>query len=240
MLELQIGRFLGRLHANVQNDYFGRIRRRDAQDTEEESYSWQETFTVLLEALLWEAQSAGLDLPYEEIRSYLSRAISSFLFDDVDVPSLIWLTGSEEDVYIALPSSLLPPPSAAFSSSSSTVPTLTTAGGIAAILPNVTHAVWGDPLLETFFLPPAPSPVLKEAYTKSGGSDTLVFPRQRTKRMWYDLLLGLIVLRERDGFGASALEGEAGAQDEDRQRLIKWALDLIQNTITTLSTAPTY
>ncbi|PPQ86486.1 hypothetical protein CVT26_012080, partial [Gymnopilus dilepis] len=224
LIELQIGRFLGRLHANVQNDYFGRVRAPNwdlnlkpaalaraqvfapATQEEEESYSWQETFTALLEALLWEAESTGaVDLPYEAIRGYLSRAISSFLFDDVEVPSLVWLTGSEEDVYVAVD------PVSSTSSASSSESTRTTSSdsnsnpdkdtgsapppqtpptsSIAAILPNLTHALWGDPLLETFFHPPSPTPALKEAYTQSGGQELILFPRQRTKRLWYDLLL---------------------------------------------------
>jgi hypothetical protein len=41
-----------------------------------------------------------VDLPYEEIRQYLLRAVGVFLLDDVDVPPLVWFTASEDDIYV--------------------------------------------------------------------------------------------------------------------------------------------
>ncbi|PPQ80511.1 hypothetical protein CVT25_001541 [Psilocybe cyanescens] len=215
LVDLQIGRFLGQLHSGVQNDWFGPMRLDVPSDP---SYSWQETFTLLLETLLSEFQSSGVDFPYEEIRGHLSRAIGFFLFDDVEAPSLIWFTGSEDDIYIALPSRTAP-----------------TTRGIAAILPNVAHAIWGDPLLESFFLPPAPSSAVQEGYLASGGKETIVVPRQKTKRIWYSLFLGLIILRERSHKGCvDDPAPDASNVDKD------WAMGLILKSIKALSDAPCY
>ena len=216
LIDLQIGKFLGQLHSGVQNDWFGLPQLKEPNDP---SYSWQEVFTLLLETLLSECQSSEVDLPYENLRRYLSRAIGFFLFDDVDVPSLIWLTGSEDDIYIFSPSQVQTSPNGKKS-------------GIAAILPNVAHALWGDPLLETFFLPPAPSTAVLEGYTGSGGGYLNIFPRQKTKRMWYTVFLALVVLRERE---STDPEIDAGGMPSR-----EWAIDLIQNVVLTLKDSPCY
>ena len=216
LIDLQIGKFLGQLHSGVQNDWFGLPQ---LDEPKEPSYNWQEQFTFLLETLLSECQSHEVDLPYEEIRGYLSRAIGFFLFDDVDVPSLVWLTGSEDDIYIFAPSQVQTSPNGKKS-------------GIAAILPNVAHALWGDPLLETFFLPPAPSPAVLEGYIGSGGGHLNAFPRQKTKRMWYTMFLALVVLRER-----LATDSEISASGIPSR---EWAVDLIQDVILTLKDSPCY
>ncbi|KAF4610336.1 hypothetical protein D9613_010639 [Agrocybe pediades] len=210
-VDLQIGRLLGQLHGNVQNDWFGvpLLGSPDAP-SDDAGYSWQETFTGLLESLLSEFEGKGRkDLPYQEIRGYLSRAIGSFLFDDADTPSLIWFTGSEDDIYISTESK-------------------SSSNGIAAILPNVGHALWGDPLLESFFLPPNPSAAFQEGYLASGGKQTIVFPRQKTKRLWYSLFLGLVVLRERSGSDGTSSTNESAA------------LELIKQSVRALSSAPNY
>jgi hypothetical protein len=203
LVELQLGKYLGQLHSGAQNDWFGiPLAQGDPPDP---SYSWQETFTLLLETLLSECQDATgvqLGLPYEEIRRYLSRAIGFFLFDDVEVPSLVWLTGSEHEVY------------------------LSSEKEVVVILPSVAHALWGDPLLENFFLPPAPSKVFLEAYTASGGEPLLAFPRQKTKRLWYSVFMALVVLREH---GWRHVSGKA-----------KEVVDLLQKSVAALENAPCY
>lgn len=210
-VDLQIGRFLGQLHSGVQNNWFGLPR---LVAPRKPSYSWQETFTLLLETLLSEFQSAGVDLPYEDIRRYLSRAIGFFLFDDVEVPSLIWLTGSEDDIYISLPSH-----------------PATKTRGIAAILPTAAHALWGDPLLESLFLPPAPSKAALEGYLGSGGSQLTAFPRQKTKRLWYTLFLALLVLKERR---------LPGLPNGDSEVTESWALDVVRESTERLANAACY
>ena len=203
LVELQLGKYLGQLHSGVQNDWFGiPLAQGEPVDA---SYSWQETFTLLLESLLSECQDMTgdeLGLPYEDIRRYLSRAIGFFLFDDVEVPSLVWLTGSEHDIYLSSEKEVI------------------------AILPSVAHALWGDPLLESFFLPPAPSKLFLEAYTASGGEPLLAFSRQKTKRLWYSVFLALVVLRE----------------DCWRHRLGKAieVVHLLQKSVAALENAPCY
>ncbi|KAF9479838.1 hypothetical protein BDN70DRAFT_665096 [Pholiota conissans] len=210
-VDLEIGRFLGQLHSGVQNDWFG-LPHLDAPP--EPSYSWQETFTHLLETLLSEFQAAGVELPYEEIRQYLSRAIAFFLFDDVEVPSLIWLTGSEDDIYISLPSH-----------------PATKTRGIVAILPTAAHALWGDPLLESFFIPPAPSQGVLEGYVGSGGTHLTLFPRQKTKRLWYTVFLALLALKERR---------LGGVPVDDSEVTERWALDIVKDSTKLLANAPCY
>jgi len=63
---------------------------------------------------------------------------------------------------------------------------------LALLLLSFAHLLYGDPLLERAFSPSeAPSNALLEGY---GAPPPIVFPHQRTKRMWYDLYLGLVVL----------------------------------------------
>ncbi|KAF8816448.1 hypothetical protein BYT27DRAFT_7221475 [Phlegmacium glaucopus] len=220
LIDLQIGKCLGQLHSGVQNDWYGLPQ---LEAPEDPSYSWQESFTLLFETLLGELETASVKLPYEEIRRYLSRAIGSFLFDDVEVPSLIWFTGSDHDVYVSLP-----------------VDRAAGAGvcEIIAILPNIAHALWGDPLLETFFLPPNPSTAMLEAYSESGGGPLTVFPRQKTKRTWYTLFLALVVLKQRGYTINIGAEGfETFPMTEINQA---WVTDTILKSIKSLRDAPTY
>ncbi|KAF9074753.1 hypothetical protein BDP27DRAFT_1316785 [Rhodocollybia butyracea] len=195
-IDLTIGQLLGQLHSGVQNDWFGRPT---TSQPEEPSYSWGQTFIELLEPLLERAHEAEIDLgtPYEELQRFLSRAIAFSLFDDVDVPSLIWFTG-ESDPAIQ----------------------------VGAILPNLGHALWGDRLLETFFLPPAPSEAVKEGYVGGGGEPLLTFPRQKTKRLWYTVFLALVVLFERDGLQV----------DETKS----WALGTLKHCTKALKDAPIF
>lgn len=310
LIDLQLGEFLGQLHSGVQNDWFGlptSVEESDAPpplptfnfatlgdavrnaegESEGPSYSWQETFTSSLEELLQEVQDNAnndfddiKDLPYEEIRIHLSRAIGSFLFDDVEIPSLIWFTGSEDDIFVSFESpsspeasvpSKLPttsvspksrhrqrqslslssgglPLSNSFASfdghntstapntvgtsvTSQTAPESLPSLRIAAILPNVGQAIWGDPLLETFFLPhpqsadtnsPArPSRALLEGYKGGGGRPLTIFPRQKTKRIWYTMLLCLVLIVEKS---------------EKRA----WAVQSLKENVAELKGAPTY
>ena len=87
LLDLRTGAYLKQLHERVQNDWFGQ----PAQSAEQ-LYSWQEAFTLLVECVIDDARSEGVELPYQNIRQYLSRAIGFYLFDDCEVPSLIAFT----------------------------------------------------------------------------------------------------------------------------------------------------
>ncbi|KAK0495642.1 hypothetical protein EDD18DRAFT_1354150 [Armillaria luteobubalina] len=198
LLDLTLGKFLGQLHSGVMNEWYGLPL---VGDPPEPSYSWQETFTSTLEALLTETEFKSCELPFEDIRRYLSRAIAFFLFDDVEVPSLVWFTGSDDDIYISLNEADV---------------------SIAAILPNVAHAIWGDPLLESFFIS-GMSEALLEGYKDGGGETLVVFSRQKTKRLWYTLFLALVVLTERNG--------SAGPRE-------RWAKETIMQCADSLKDAP--
>ena len=220
MIDLQIGNYLGQLHSNVQNDWFGLPQ---LETPEDPSYSWQETFTLLFEKLLSELEAAAtVQLPFEAIRRYFSRAIGSFLFDDVEVPSLVWFTGSDHDVYISLPAD----PAAEIR-------------GVVAIMPNFAHALWGDPLLETFFLPPNPSTAMLEGYLQSGGRPLTIFLRQMTKRAWYTLFLALVVLKQRAyTINIGAYDRKSGVSTAEVNQ--GWITETILKTIEFLRNAPTY
>ncbi|TFK69984.1 hypothetical protein BDN72DRAFT_959114 [Pluteus cervinus] len=217
-VELLLGKLLGQLHSGVQNDWYGLPSTEEPKDP---SYSWQETFTLILEELLEDSEKSGdfEFIPFPELRAHLSRAIGSFLFDDVEVPSLVWFTGSEDDIYLTLPSTT---PSSTPDGSSTHPPM------IAAILPNVAHALWGDPLLESIFLPPHPSDPLKDGYKFGGGSPLLLFERQKTKRIWYTIFLTLLVVRERRGMAVTV------------QSKKEWAIATLKQCVQDLKDAPTY
>jgi hypothetical protein len=221
LIDLQIGKYLGQLHSNVQNDWFGLPQLETPGDP---SYSWQETFILLFETLLSELETAEtVQLPYEEIRRYFSRAIGSFLFEDVEFPSLIWFTGSDHDVYVSLPAD----------------PAADSIRGVVAILPNFAHALWGDPLLESFFLPPNPSTVMLESYSQSGGGPLTVLLRHKTKRAWYTLFLALVVLKQRAyaiDIGAHGQRSEVSTAEVNQA----WVTETIIKSIEFLTSAPTY
>jgi hypothetical protein len=218
LIDLQIGKYLGQLHSNVQNDWFG-LPQLETPGDDPSSYSWQDTFTLLFETLLSELEAATVRLPYEEIRLYFCRAIGSFLFDDVEVPSLIWFTGSDHDVYVSLPAD----PAAGIR-------------GVVVILPNFAHALWGDPLLEAFFLPPNPSTVMLEGYLQSGGGPLTILLRHKTKRAWYTLFLALVVLKQR-----AYTINNIGDHDQRSEEVNQaWVTETIIKSIEFLKNAPTY
>lgn len=204
---MRIGEHLRAVHERVQNDWFGLPSQ--AQD---ELYSWQEAFTWVLEGLLQEAQELGVQLPYEDIRRWLSRAIGFFLFDDCEVPSLISLVGDEESIMVDFDLEQ--------GTEDDEVP-------ITSLLP-LSHALWGDPLLEAMFV--APSAAFLEGY----GGSPIVFARQKTKRMWYTLFLALVII-----VGPS--QGKTlGLQPSDRAARTKWAREAMSECIEKLKDAPCY
>lgn len=212
-VELELGAYLGQLHA-IQNDWFGLP---SVTEPAEPSYSWQESFVFLFETLLEEIKplpiSERLYLPFEDIQRCLSRAIGFFLFDDVEVPALIGFAVSEDDVLVHVPDEASP------------------TATIKMILPNFSWAVWGDPLLESFFMPPGPSPAVMEGYTGAGGTRPIVFPRQKTKRLWYSLYLSLLILCKEDS------RPKESSEDSSK---IMWALKTAQECAKALKDAPCY
>jgi hypothetical protein len=217
-IDLLLGKYLGQLHSGVQNYWYG-LPLLDDKEPSDMLKTWEETFTSLLEDLLARVESHEDEydcrLPYEDIRLYFSRAIGASVFGDVDESSLVWFTGSEDDIYI----------------------TLSPEGGkIAAILPNVAHALWGDPLLECFMMGSGsngPSAAFMEGYLGGGGKPLILFPRQRTKRLWYTFFLALMVLTK---YGVPTLE------DDDEGGLVKeqriWARQSLVKCVDDLKDAP--
>ncbi|KDQ51892.1 hypothetical protein JAAARDRAFT_40715 [Jaapia argillacea MUCL 33604] len=241
VVDLKVGAWLRELH-DIENDWFGCPK--SLEDTEkqahqhhlphhlgalghfgvggaeeeEPSYSWQESFTLFLEEMMCEAEERGEELPYEEIRMYLSRAIGFYLFDDAEVPKLVWFTGNEDAILIDVPS--------ASNSESLSRPE----PRITSFL-QFTHAIYGDPLLERLFASPGPSKALLEGY----GKNVVVFARQRTKRIWYEVFWGLVVLSEmaKAGLGEEEEEVKVG---ERRKR----AKEVVLEGVKMLKDAPCY
>jgi len=112
------------------------------------------------------------------------------LFDDVEFPSLVWFTGDESSVMV-------------------------NGGGERdfALCFGFSYAVWGDPLLETIFV--SPSAALLEGYQGT----PIVFHRQRTKRTWYTLFYGLLVM----------VESEDADKVNQARSLVKRCVDALRN-----------
>ncbi|KAI0069963.1 hypothetical protein K474DRAFT_1713747 [Panus rudis PR-1116 ss-1] len=204
LLDLRIGSLYKSLHDNVQNDWFGL-----PTQEKDELYSWQEAFTWLLEGLLTQVRESGEDLPFEDVRRYLSRAIGFFLFDDCEVPSLISFLGDEDTILVDFdPES---------PSTHEEVP-------ITSLVP-VSHALWGDPLLENIFLNPT------DAFLEGYGTNLMIFPRQKTKRLWYTLFMALAVLAQISG---------KNEEDEKVRQRAEWARKIAKESIEKLKDAPYY
>ncbi|KAH0828654.1 hypothetical protein J3R83DRAFT_3016 [Lanmaoa asiatica] len=201
-------------------------------------YSWQDTFVLHLEELLErvrgdaEARKTApsdyvVDIDVDELRRSLSRAIGSFLFDDVEMPRLIWVTGNEEDVIVSVTRG---------KESDGTASEEDMEADIAYLLPTFGHALWGDPLMEAWFLPPGPTTVINEGYFDGEEGGTLVvFPRHKTKRVWYTVYLALMVLAEE----MSREEGGETTQGSGRET-IRWARGILPECVEILKNAPCY
>ncbi|OSC98872.1 hypothetical protein PYCCODRAFT_1374292 [Trametes coccinea BRFM310] len=203
LLDLRTGAYLKQLH-DVQNDWFGL-----PSQEHDALYSWQEAFTPLLEGLLEDAQKAGIDLPYEDVRRYLSRAIGFFLFDDCEVPSLVSFTGDEDAIFVDFDLEKGAP------------------GGedeeiAVTSFASFSHALWGDPLLETMLLNPS------DAFVEGYGGPLIVFGRQKTKRLWYNIFLSLVVV----------LQGKKSGETENEK--VKWAMEMLHKSVAALKDAPCY
>jgi hypothetical protein len=198
-LDLRFGVALRTMH-NLQSEWCG------PPPLEKEGlYSWQEVFTLLIEETLSAAESAGIASADDvtALRGYLARAIGAFLFDDVEVPSLVALTTGAESVFVA---------------------DVDGEPQLALLLPSLAHLLYGDPLLErAFSQSEVPSRALLEGY---GTPPPIVFARQRTKRMWYDLYLGLVAL--------------LGARRIGHDQRMDWAVRLVEQSRVLIKDAPCY
>lgn len=216
LIDLRLGTFLHSLHS-LQNDWFGLPGIKPDEDV---CYSWQDTFMLLLDGLLCELESTGeIQRPLvEDTRRYLSRAIGSFLFEDAEVPTLVWFTGSEEDVYVQVTEPCGPNEEAGVD--------------IAYVLPTFDRMVWGDPMLEALFMPPGPSKALEEGYLEGEGGSLIVFQRQKTKRMWYTLFLALVVLADAGRYK------DNGEVNDRTHRKVQWAREFLPTCVEALKSAP--
>ncbi len=205
LLDLRIGSYFKQLHESVQNDWFGL-----PSQGNDELYSWQEAFTSLLEGLLHEGETIGVNIPYEDVRRYLSRAIGSFLFDDCEVPSLVSLTGDEWTVMVDFDPE---------------TPTEDEQVPITSMIPT-SYALWGDPMLEAMFLEPS------VAFLEGYGGSPVVFARQKTKRLWYNLFLALIVVLQAESSKAN--------RSDTIDSKTSWARDTLVTCIEKLKDAPCY
>ena len=160
--ERTFGQHLRKIHA-IDNDWFG------VPGEPSDVISWEEAFTLLLEALLDKTETGERrdTVKVERIRGALSRAIGFFLFDDVEVPSLVWVMGDE-----------------------SSVMEVEENGESKLTFLGFSHAVWGDPRMEHVFM--------DEAKNVQGGYDENLFllPRQRIKGVWYALFFALLIMAE--------------------------------------------
>lgn len=156
------GQQLRKIHA-IDNDWFG------VPGEPSEVIRWEEAFTILLEALLDKVEADELweTVNIKHVRGALSRAIGFFLFDDVEVPSLVWLTGDELS---------------AMEVEENGESRLTFLG--------FSHAVWGDPRMEHIFTDEVKD--IREGYDEN----LFLLPRQRIKGVWYSLFYALLMLVE--------------------------------------------
>ncbi|KZT71166.1 hypothetical protein DAEQUDRAFT_724539 [Daedalea quercina L-15889] len=205
LLDLRLGALLHEQH-EVQNDWFGT----PAQE-QDGLYSWQEAFTLLLETLIEDARGLGIPLGHEELRKPLGRAIGSFLFDDCEVPSLVSFAGDEDAILVDV--------TEAGPKSDDEVP-------VTSFL-TVSHALWGDPLLEALFLDPS------KAFEEGYGGSPIVFRRQKTKRLWYTVFLALMVLVQ------AKREEQTGVRQTESEK-VEWARRTVDQCVEELQNAPTY
>ncbi|KAH8077729.1 hypothetical protein BXZ70DRAFT_694338 [Cristinia sonorae] len=200
LLDLRLGTLFRRVHDEVQNDWFGL-----ASQEKDEMYNWQEAFTYLVESVLFDARQLGEELPYDDIGRYLSRAIGFFLFDDCEVPSLVSFFGDADSITVDFNPESSP--------QDGEIP-------ITSILP-LSHALWGDPLMEAMFVDPS------KAFVEGYGGSPIVFSRQVTKQMWYTLFRALVILVQ-----SHTLE----SGEEKRQ----WARGVVLQRVRDLEKAPCY
>lgn len=197
-LDLRLGSYLHQLH-QVQNDWFGT----PAQE-KDRAWSWQEAFTLLLEDLLSHVEShqdkLGLSLPMVELRQCLSRAIGFFLFDDVEVPSLVSFTDDEDAILVEIP----------FEDTEQDSEIIAFIGW--------EHGLWGDPMMEATLME------RNDAIIEGYGGPLVVFPRQKTKILWYALYAGLLAI----------IEGRGGPDGVEAAR------SLVAKSVQKLKGAPCY
>lgn len=248
ILELHLGTQLRELHA-IDNMWFG-VPSDEAEWGE--CISWQETFTLLLETALMELEARGLDklhnheegnedaLPLQDLRRALASAIAFYLFDDAEVPSLIWCAGLDWASHAYTPATGHGLSNTEGSDSAAT------SKGTRLLLGcwGGPLCLWGDPLMEAAFR--SPSKALLQGYGEPG---PIVFARQHTKRLWYTVYAALCQLlganhdaEELDRAGEAKEKGRTVSrpQREEIEERMRCARKIIVETAATLKGAPCY
>jgi len=82
----------------------------------------------------------------------------------------------------------------------------------------------------------SPSAAFMEGYKDGGGPPLLVFPRQRTKRIWYTVFLALVVLTK---YGPESEEGVVEEEGWVREKRA-WARETLMSCVEKLKDAPCY
>ena len=81
------------------------------------------------------------------------------------------------------------------------------------------------------------SAAFMEGYKDGGGPPLLVFPRQRTKRIWYTVFLALVVLTT---YGPESGNGEEGEEKGWMREKKAWARETLMSCVEKLKDAPCY
>jgi hypothetical protein len=170
----QIGAQLKVLHEEVLNEWYGLPSNPDEWSN---CISWGDCFTLLIEQAIDTASSLSLKEPIlaeedvADLRRLLSRAIAYYVFDDVEVPSLVWCPSLNWKRFISAGEAL-------------------EGGSKALCFSGWEGAIWGDPLLEGVFANPTQE--LMESY----GGELITLPWHKTKRLWYTVYTALTDLIE--------------------------------------------
>lgn len=145
--------------------------------------TWREAFSDHLLGLLSDGEEAGVEgIPYNDIRATLSAYGS--IFDEVTEPRLVIWDMWDGNILVSF-------------SDPSTKSGASVSGTI-----DYERALWGDPLMETTFKSlQGTSPALLEAY----GAKELT-PKERLRRVFYDLHFSLVILIEVTYRGLKELE----------------------------------
>ena len=168
-VQRDLGAFMARLHT-VRGDRFGYPN----LEAGLHAPTWPEAFTLMVGALLDDAQRWGTPLPSDDIRDTLDRHLDALA--TITIPSLVHMDLWAANVFID--------------------PATAELTGII----DTERAVWGDPLLELagadqLGLGPAPAALLR-GYAGAGGELALGTASGRTRMLLYRLYLTLVLLVE--------------------------------------------
>ncbi len=197
-----------------------------------ECISWQECFTALFHMALSSAERASLvgkDL-VEQLQRAMFHAVAYFLFDDVEVPSLVHNPGLEWESGIYVSKSVQEGDNDAADAALEVI-----------AMYGWTNALWGDPLMECALRTPS------KAFLDGYGENPIVFERQETKKLWYlayAALTSLVQKAKVKAPGSSQVDKELTADSVSVRQAKVWGVDLLKElllqTAEKLKDAPCY